>query len=125
MWVIWFGLFGITARWIKDPLTQLAALLLLTLLPMYHNHYDMIVAVPAMAVFMKRCHLVWPTLMTVSLAWTPFRQLGKILPAGPLRETALALESPYLPVLILIFLGGLLYLEIRAPNKVEAAQPLA
>jgi hypothetical protein len=125
MWGIWFALFGITARFIKDPLAQLAALLLLALLPTYHYAYDMILAVPAMALFMKRCHLVWPTLMTFSLAWDPFRQLGKILPAGPLREAAFALQSPYLPVLILVFLGGLLYLELRSPNRVDAAHRLA
>jgi hypothetical protein len=125
MWGVWCSLFGVCARWIKDPLSQLAALLLLALLPMYHNAYDMILAVPAMAVFMKRGPLVWPTLMTVALAWDPFRQLGKLLPAGPLRETALALQLPYLPVLILVFLGGLLYLEVRSPNQVNAAPPLA
>jgi hypothetical protein len=125
MWVSWFAFFGITARFIKDPFTQLAALLLLALLPTYHYAYDMVLAVPALALFLKRCHLVWPTLMTLALAWDPFRQLGKILPAGPLREAALVLNSPYLPLLILIFLGGLIYLELRAPNNMEAAQPLA
>jgi hypothetical protein len=125
MWGVWFALLGASVRWIKDPLALLAALLLLTLLPMYHNAYDMVVAVPAMAVFMKRCSVVWPTLMTVSLASDPFRQLGQLLPAGPLRETAFAAQSAYHPVLILILLGGLLYLEIRSPSKVNAAQPLA
>ena len=125
MWLIWFTLFGITARFIKDPLVQLAALLLLALLPTYHYAYDMILAVPTLALFLKRCRLVWPTLMTLSLALDPFRQLGKLLPAGPLRETAFALQSPYLPTLILIFLGGLFYLEVRAPKKADAAQPFA
>jgi hypothetical protein len=37
----------------------------------------------------------------------------------------LALQLPYLPVLILVFLGGLLYLEVRSPNQVNAAPPLA
>jgi hypothetical protein len=124
-WIIWFALFGITARFIKDPLVQLAALLLLALLPTYHYAYDMILAVPTLALFLKRCHLVWPTLITLSLAWDPFRQLGNLLPAGPMRETAFALQSPYLPAIILVFLGGLLYLELRSPRPAEAAQPLA
>jgi hypothetical protein len=63
--------------------------------------------------------------MTLALAWDPFRQLEKILPAGPLREAAMVLKSPYLPALILVFLGGLFYLEMRSPNKVDAPQPLA
>jgi hypothetical protein len=116
MWVIWFALFGMTARWIKDPISQLAALLLLALLPTYHYAYDMILALPTLAVLMKRCRLVWPALMTLALACDPLRQLGLVLPAGPFREMAFTLQSPYLPVLILVLLGGLLYLEV-SPSK--------
>lgn len=119
VWVTWFALFGVTARWIKDPLAQLAALLLLCLLPMYHNAYDMVAAVPALAIFMKRCPLVWPALMTLALALDPFRQMSMLVPAGPLRELCLALQSSYLPVLILAFIGGLLYLEISASHRQE------
>ena len=100
-------------------------LLLLALLPTYHYRYDLVVAAPALAIFMKRCHLAWSALMTLSLAANPFWLLGLLLPAGPLRDASFALESPYLPVLILIFLGGLLYLEVRSPNKADAAQRLA
>ncbi len=112
-WVIWFALFGITARWIKDPVAQLAAWLLLALLPVYHYGYDMIVAVAALAVFLKRCHLVWPTLMTFSLSWGAFGKLGPLMPAGPLRTLCERLNEVYYPLLILIFLGGLLWLETR------------
>jgi hypothetical protein len=117
MWAIWFTLFGITARWIKDPLSQLAALLLLCLLPMYHYAYDMVVAVPTLAVFMKRCPLIWPAAMSFFLACEPLRQLGHILPAGTLRDAALALQAPYLPLLILVLLGGLLYLEVSSSKS--------
>jgi hypothetical protein len=117
MWVIWFTLFGLTVRFVRDPLAQLAALFLLCLLPMYHNVYDMVVAVPALAVFMQRCSLIWPALMTFALAWEPFRQLGQFLPAGQLREAAFMLQSSYLPLLILVFLGGLLYLETGSSRK--------
>jgi hypothetical protein len=120
LWVIWFTLFGITVRWIKDPLAQLAALLLLCLLPMYHYAYDMVVAVPTLAVFLKRCRLIWPALMTFGLAWSPFERLGENLPLGPWREIVLALQAPYLPLLILVFFGGLLYLEVSAARKARA-----
>jgi hypothetical protein len=112
-WVIWFALFGVTVRWIKDPLAQLAAWLLLALLPVYHYQYDLVVAVPALAVFLKRCRLIWPTLMFFSLSWSVFSRLGSIFPAGPLRTVCEKLHEVYYPLLILCFLGGLLWLETR------------
>ena len=124
MWLIWFTLFGLTARYFRDPLAQLAALLLLCLLPMYHNAYDMVVAVPALTIFMQRCRLTWPALMTFALAWEPFRQLGLILPAGSLREIAFTLQSSYLPLLILVFLGGLLYLEASSSKRGTRVVPM-
>jgi hypothetical protein len=57
MWLVWFGLFGACARFIKGHLAQLAALLLLSLLPMYHQKYDLAVAVPALAICLGRCSL--------------------------------------------------------------------
>jgi hypothetical protein len=121
IWGIWFLLFLITVRWIKDPLALLAGLLLLCLLPMYHNAYDMVVAVPAMAIFLKRCPLFWSAAMTFALAWDPLRQLSRWLPAGPCRNLSEALEVSYLPCLILVFIGGLLYLETRSrPESVAA-----
>jgi hypothetical protein len=113
MWGTWFALYGIVARWIKDPLSQLAALLLLSLLPMYHYFYDMVLALPALAVFMKRCRLVWPTLMSFCLSWGMFWRLGLLMPAGPLRTLCEAINEVYYPILILIILGGLVWLDRR------------
>ena len=56
-WVVWFALFGICAVVIKEPLAQFAALLLLSLLPMYHQRYDLVAAVPALAICLQRCSL--------------------------------------------------------------------
>jgi hypothetical protein len=123
MWVIWFVLFGITGWWIKDPLTQLAALLLLALLPMYHYGYDTVLAVPTLALFLKRCSLVWPTLMTVSLSASWEGKLGRLMPAGPWRTIADRAGETYLPFLILLFLGGLLWLETRQKPVPENGQP--
>lgn len=122
MWVIWFALFGVTARWIKDPLAKLAALLLLALLPTYHYAYDMVLAVPTLALFLKRCPLVWPTLMTVSLS-ASWDKLSQKVPAGPWRTLADKAGQAYLPLLILLFLGGLLWLEMRSKPVLEAGEP--
>ena len=117
MWLIWFGLFGLCARFIKDHLAQLAALLLLSLLPMYHQKYDLVAAVPALAVCLRRCSLTWPTLMTVALATDFGASFSRFLPPGPLRNAAHTVEWDYYPLLILVFLGGLVWLEVRRPEK--------
>lgn len=123
MWVIWFVLFGITARFIKDPLVHLAALLLLALLPTYHYAYDMILAVPALAIFLKRCHLVWPTIMTFFLSWSLFAKVGQFMPPGVLRTLCDKLGQAYYPILILCFLGGLLWLETRPKSALKGGMP--
>jgi hypothetical protein len=115
MWIIWFAIFGVTARWIKDPLVQLAAFLLLALLPTYHYAYDMVLALPTLALLMKRSHLVWPTLMTISLS-VGFHNLSRIVPAGHWRTLAEGVNQAYLPSLILLFLGGLIWMERRRPD---------
>ena len=120
MWVTWFGLFGICSRYIKDPLAQLAALLLLSLLPMYHQKYDLVAAVPALAVCLRRCSLLWPTLMTAALATDFGASFSRLLPAGPARAAAHTAELAYYPLIILVILGALVYLEVRRPEKGSA-----
>jgi len=123
MWVIWFVRFRITARFIKDPLAHMAALLLLALLPIYHYGYDMILAVPALAIFLKRCHLVWPTIMTFFLSWSLFAKVGHLMPPGVLRTLCEKLNHAYYPILILCFLGGLLWLEAREKPALNDVKP--
>jgi len=113
MWLVWFGLFGLCTVVIKDHLSQLAALLLLSLLPMYHQKYDLVAAVPALAVCLQRCSLMWPTLMTAALATDLGASFSRFLPVGPLRTTAHTVELAYYPLLTLGLLGGLIYLEVR------------
>jgi len=118
-WAIWFTLFGACLRFLRDPLTQLAALMLLSLLPMYHNIYDMVAALPVLAVFLRRSRIVLPALLTLGLSsnWASF--LVQILPA-PLRRFAQALDSAYYPLLILACLAVLFYSE-RDANPTERA----
>ncbi len=122
-WVIWFALFGVTVRWVKDPVSQMAAQLLLCLLPVYHFGYDMVVAVPALAVFLRRCHLVWPLLMTFALSSNWVGALGRSIPAGPLRATYERVSQAYGPVLVLLILGGLLWLELTRSPLAKENQP--
>ncbi len=124
-WIIWFAMFGIATRWIKDPVAQLAAWLLLALLPTYHYSYDMIVAVPVLAILLKRCRLVWPVGMTFFLACNFFNCLAIIVPAGALRNACLTLHEVYCPLLILLFFAGLVFMEVRQPAQAQGAQPQA
>jgi hypothetical protein len=121
MWLIWFGLFGVCTRYLKDQLTQLAALLLLSLLPMYHQKYDLVAAVPALAVCLRRCSLTWPTLMTVALATDFGASFSRFLPAGSARAAAHAVELAYYPLLVLLILGVLVGLEVRRPEAGSAS----
>jgi hypothetical protein len=113
VWVVWFALFGICLVVVKDRLGQFAALLLLSLLPMYHQRYDLVAAVPALAVFLQRGSLFWPALMSAALA-TDFGILfSRFLPAGTLRSAGHALEQAYYPLLTLAILAGLICVELR------------
>ncbi len=120
IWIIWFALFGVCLRFIKDPLALLSSFLLLSLLPMYHQRYDLVAAVPLLAILLRRCSLIWPTLMTISLASDIGATFSVHVPAGALRHVAEVFEQAYYPLLILIFLGALICLEIRARPDASA-----
>ena len=119
-WAIWFALFGACLRFLRDPLSQLAALMLLSLLPMYHNIYDMVAALPVLAVFLRHSGMALPALLTLGLSINVAAALARILP-GSLRDAAQALESAYYPLLILACLAALFYLE-RGSRCGESAQ---
>lgn len=112
-WGAWFALFGIAFRWIKDPLLNLGALLLICLLPMYHNIYDLVVAVPVLAALLQRTNLVWPALMTLALATNLASHLPRFMPAGFLQRAAGGLEYAYYPIVILCLFAGLVWLDRR------------
>ena len=102
---------------VKDPLAQLAALLLLSLLPVYHQEYDLVAAAPALALFLRRGSLAWPALMTLLLAVNPASAPTHVLPAGLLRNAVEGCVAVYNPLLVLAFLGGIMWVEERGPAK--------
>jgi hypothetical protein len=112
-WTCWFILFGLVLVRLRDPLILLAALMLLSLLPMHHRNYDMIVAVPALAIFLKHRRFIWPILMTLSLAGIN-DHLENVNFYG---SAALKSIIPfYYPALILSFLAGLFVLDHQLHN---------
>ena len=113
VWAVWFALYGVVLWRIKEPLAQLAALLLLSLLPVYHQEYDLVAAAPALALFLKRGSLAWPALMTLLLAENLASLPGHVLPPGLLRNAAETVGAVYNPLLILACLGGLVRMEAR------------
>ncbi len=110
-WLVWFGLFALTLR-IKDPLCQFAALLIISLLPLYHKEYDMVAVAPALAIFLKRCNLAWPALMTVLLASNIVSGLTRVVP-GAIRPLVVGIETAYYPVILILFVLGLFWLDTR------------
>jgi hypothetical protein len=111
VWAVWFALYGVVTWRVKEPLAQLAALLLLSLLPVYHQEYDLVAAAPASALCLRRGSLAWPALMTLLLAVNLVSVPGYILPPGLLRNAAEAVAAVYNPLLILACLGRLIWLE--------------
>jgi hypothetical protein len=111
VWVVWFAIYGAVMWRVKDPLAQLAALLLLSLLPVYHQEYDLVAAAPALALFLRRGSLAWPAAMTLLLAVNPASAPTQVLPAGLLRDAVEALVAAYNPLLILAFLGGIMWVD--------------
>ena len=130
VWLVWFGLYGVVMWRVKTPLAQLAALLLLSLLPVYHQRYDLVVAAPALALFLRRDSLFWPASMTLLLAINPASAPTQVLPAGVLRHAVEALVAAYNPLLILAFLGGIMWVDrasargTRGTNRKPAQQSL-
>jgi hypothetical protein len=111
VWVVWFGLYFVTMRRVKEPLAQMAALLLLSLLPVYHQEYDLVAAAPALALFLRRGSLAWPVLMTLLLAVNPASAPTRVLPAGLVRHAVDALIYAYNPLLVLGFLGAVVWVD--------------
>ncbi len=119
IWSTWFALYAVCLRCIKDSLHRFSALLLLSLLPMYHQRYDVVAAVPLLAILLSRGSLLWPVLMTLSLASDFGVSFSRIVPSGFARRVAEALEQAYYPILILIFLAGLIYLDSQGRSDRE------
>ena len=112
-WTVWFGLFSASWKLLRDPLSQFAALLLLSLLPMYHNTYDMVAALPALAVFLRYSGILPAVLLTLGLATNPAAALARLNPGG--HETYLArVLDAYYPLLILVILAGIYYVDSRS-----------
>ncbi len=123
VWAVWFALYGVVVWRVKDPLAQLAALLLLSLLPVYHQEYDLVAAAPVLALLLRRGSLVWPALMTLLLAANPASAPMHVLPAGLVRSAVEGFVEAYNPLLVLAFLGGIIwfqggrYHEIHEPHE--------
>jgi hypothetical protein len=119
VWVVWFVIYGAVMWRVKDPLAQLAALLLLSLLPVYHQEYDLVAAAPTLALLMRRGSLAWPALMTLLLAVNPASAPTYVLPAGLLRHAIEAFVAVYNPLLVLAFLGGIVWVDRRGDHEIH------
>jgi hypothetical protein len=97
----------------------LAALLLLSLLPVYHQEYDLVAAAPTLALLMRRGSLAWPALMTLLLAVNPASAPTHGLPAGLVRQAIEAFVAVYNPLLVLVFLGVIVWVDRGGDHEIE------
>jgi hypothetical protein len=119
VWVVWFGLYGLVTWRVKDPLAVVAALLLLSLLPIYHQEYDLVAAAPALALFLRRGSLAWPALMTLLLAVNPASAPMRVLPGGVVRTAVEGFVAVYNPLLVLAFRGGIGWVDGRGDHEIH------
>lgn len=121
-WGTWLALFVIAYRCFKDPLVNLAGMLLICLLPMYHNIYDMVVAAPVLAVLLQRTGLLLPAAMSLTLAANLGSVLVRIAPTEQLRHLAERVEYAYYPIVILSSFSVLWWLSKREQAQLVASQ---
>jgi hypothetical protein len=119
VWAVWFAIYGAVMWRVKDLLAQLAALLLLSLLPVYHQEYDLVAAAPTLALIMRRGSLAWPALMTLLLAVNPASAPTHVLPAGLLRHAIEAFVAVYNPLLVLVFLGVIVWVDRGGDREIQ------
>jgi hypothetical protein len=119
VWLVWFALYGLVTWRVKDPLARLAALLLLGLIPVYHELYDLVVAAPALALFLRRGSLAWPALMTLLLAAVPASAHLQALPAGLLRNSVETVVVVYHPLLVLALVGGVMWIDRGRDHEIQ------
>jgi hypothetical protein len=119
VWAVWFALYGVVMWRVEEPLAQLAALLLLSLLPVYHQEYDLVAAAPALALFLRRGSLAWPALMTLLLAVNPASAPMHLLPGGLVRTAVERVVGVYNPLIVLAFLGGIVWIERGGNHEIH------
>jgi len=82
-------------------------------LPIYHQEYDLVAAAPTLALFLRRGSLAWPALMTLLLAVNPASAPMHVLPVGVVRTAIEGFVAVYNPLLVLAFLGGIVWVDGR------------
>jgi hypothetical protein len=106
-WAVWFALAAAFVLLVSNRISLVAGLLLLGLLPIHHRPYDMLVAFPAMALFLARDWRL-AALVTVLLSGvfdTIQHGFGARLPLLNV------IGAGYYQVVILAMLSGLVWLE--------------
>ena len=115
-WTLWLALFAISLAFIKDRIAQLAALLLIGLLPMHHRSYDLIVATPLIALLIRQNNLLDPCLVTLTLCGLWDTLCNHFQHHHPF---VAACNEVYYPLLILI-LFLITFLVGRRPQPTQA-----
>lgn len=108
IWAAWGLAFFALRRRIQDDVVWLAVLLLMSLWPVYHRAYDLVVAAPTLALFLKHRRTGWVALLAVAMAggYERLEQLA-FLQSPVLRQ----LGAVYYPVLIALLVAALTRLD--------------
>lgn len=113
LWLV--GFFVVRGR-VRQSLGLLAVLLALSLLPVYHRFYDLVVLAPALALFLKWRPLVYPLLMTIGLAGVDRALFTRDFFGMQWMET---IAGWYAPLLVLIVIAGLVRIDSTTSQAVS------
>lgn len=105
---VWVVAFTLVVTRISRPIELMTALLALSLLPLYHRAYDLVVLAPALAIFLKSLPMVYPLLMTAGLAGADLALANRDFFGMKWMEP---ISIWYLPSLILAVIAILLWIE--------------
>ena len=92
----------------------LAALLLMSLWPVYHRPYDLVVAAPALALFIRHLHPAWSAgISLIMLGW--YEHLENTAASDVVfRQSPFGL---YYPLLIFVMLALLVWVDLKRVRR--------
>jgi hypothetical protein len=106
VWLLWLCLFCYIQRTQSDERLLLVSWLIMSLWPLYHRFYDLVVLAPALGLLLKRAPLAYPLALTLSLGGL-YEHLTK---HGCYGSTWLAhVMTYYYPVVLFALLGVVTY----------------
>lgn len=106
--LVWLAAFFVIRKRVANPTILVAVLLAMSLLPVYHRFYDLLVLAPALALLLKSRPLGYAVLMTIVLAGFPEALAQRDYFGMAILE---AIDRWYTPILVSAVIGILILID--------------